>query len=56
LSVDAFQVRLICVAETALAARPVGVEGATVSGAAAVLNVLLLLILSFPAASIERTR
>jgi hypothetical protein len=56
LSVEAVQVRLTCAGETAAATSPVGVLGGVLSTPAAVVKLLLLLIRSLPAASVDRTR
>jgi hypothetical protein len=56
LSLEAAQLRLICVAPAAVAPRPAGALGGVVSGAACVVAVTMLeLALTFPAASVART-
>jgi hypothetical protein len=58
LSVEAFQVRLICELEVAVAATPPGTDGAVVSvvGALFTVTVTLPLVVALPAASVAIAR
>jgi hypothetical protein len=55
LSLDAFQASVADVCRTALAASPVGVDGAAVSGHAAVVTLLVAVLETLPAASTAAT-